>query len=344
MVNSSMVSSMEVGLLDVFHLKRLWSRVMLNRAGLLQDQAHLDEWVLDKIVIFGLGLALEETFHYLYQTAPTFGEFEGWILAKNGGSINQKQIERINAAIAGTIHRESLQEAHLVEFSEPALSEEDLSFWEENGYVVVHDAVSRESCKVAEEAVWEFLAMSPDEPETWYQRSSDHGIMVQFFHHQALQSNRRSPRIHKAFAQLWGTVDLWTTVDRVSFNPPERPGWRFPGPRLHWDTSLDLPIPFGVQGLLYLTDTVATQGAFTCVPGFHRRIADWLKGLPPNADPRQADLESLGPVPIAGEAGDLIIWHQALPHGSGPNTACRPRIVQYVYMYPTDEEHRKHWK
>ena len=42
-------------------------------------------------------------------------------------------------------------------------------------------------------------------------------------------------------------------------------------------------------------------------------------------------------------AGDLIIWHKALPHGSRPNSAKRPRIVQYLSMYPTKGE-RQAWK
>ena len=33
------------------------------------------------------------------------------------------------------------------------------------------------------------------------------------------------------------------TADRAGFNPPERPGWRFPGPHLHWDSSIAPPMP-----------------------------------------------------------------------------------------------------
>ncbi|HEY6236367.1 MAG TPA: hypothetical protein VIW69_14810 [Candidatus Elarobacter sp.] len=46
----------------------------------------------------------------------------------------------------------------------------------------------------------------------------------------------------------------------------------------------------------------ADQGAFTCVPGFHRRIASWLAGLPAGTDPRHQNLGALGAVPIAGRA------------------------------------------
>jgi ectoine hydroxylase-related dioxygenase (phytanoyl-CoA dioxygenase family) len=71
------------------------------------------------------------------------------------------------------------------------------------------------------------------------------------------------------------------------------------------------------------------------VPGFHRRIETWLRSLPPGADPRQQDLTALGAAPIAGRAGDLIIWHHALPHGSSPNRAKAPRVVQYIRMTPS---------
>jgi ectoine hydroxylase-related dioxygenase (phytanoyl-CoA dioxygenase family) len=180
------------------------------------------------------------------------------------------------------------------------------------------------------------MGANSDDPQTWYKKPGTYGIMLQFFHHPALAANRRSQRIHKAFAQIWGTADLWMTVDRVSFNPPQRDDWHFPGPHLHWDTHLEPPIPFSVSGLLYLTDTSADQGAFRCVPGFHRRIADWIESLPAGTDPRSQDLEQLGAIPIAGRAGDLIIWHKSLPHGSGPNQTTRPRIAQYIAMYPTN--------
>ena len=89
--------------------------------------------------------------------------------------------------------------------------------------------------------------------------------------------------------------------------------------------------------LLYLTDTAADQGAFTCVPGFHNKIDEWIKNLPDGADPKQQNLEALGTIPVQGKAGDLVIWHSALPHSAGINTADKPRVAQYITMTPTGE-------
>jgi ectoine hydroxylase-related dioxygenase (phytanoyl-CoA dioxygenase family) len=96
------------------------------------------------------------------------------------------------------------------------------------------------------------------------------------------------------------------------------------------------PIPFRLQGLLYLTDVQQNSGAFHCVPGFHNKIEDWLSSLPKNANPREIALKELMPEPVLGNAGDFIIWHQALPHCATPNHSNLPRMVQYLTYFPND--------
>lgn len=223
----------------------------------------------------------------------------------------------------------------------PVLSAEDRAFWEENGYVVVRQAVPLENCRAAERAVWEFLEMDPEDPASWYPDPPRRGIMVEIYQHQALWDNRQAPRVHQAFAEIWGTEKLWVSFDRASMNPPERPDWKFPGPYLHWDMSLEMPVRLKVQGVLYLTDTPAEQGAFTCIPGFHRKLEGWLKSLPADTDPRKVVRDLPGATPIGGKAGDLVIWHSALPHGSRPNSARRPRMAQYITMSPAREENEE---
>jgi ectoine hydroxylase-related dioxygenase (phytanoyl-CoA dioxygenase family) len=210
---------------------------------------------------------------------------------------------------------------------------------------VLHDAVTPDQCHAAAQAVYGFLGADPSDPETWYHNPSGHTIWVSLLRHPAFSANRESPRIHAAFAQLWGRTDLWMSVDQGGFNPPERPGWPFPGPHLHWDVSIAQPVPLGMQGILYLTDTAADQGAFTCVPGFHRRLAGWLSDLPPDSDPRAAAvLSALPAIPVAGRAADLVIWHHALPHGSSPNRSNRPRVAQYIKMLPSQWDINPVWR
>lgn len=330
----------ETGLLGVRQLKRLWAAALAARAGRpVTDRVELQ---LNHLILDALGLGLQQAQEYLIQRAPGFAEFERWILATTGG-VDAAQVARINAVVTGGDYPESVRrQLAAIEAMPPVLSADDLAHWAEHGYVIVPDAVPEDSRHAATEAIWQRVNGQPDNPDTWY-APNDHGIMVQFFQHPAFTANRRSPRIHKAFAQLWGTADLWVTTDRAGFNAPERPGHLFRGPDLHWDVSLVRPIPFGTQGILYLTDTLPEQGAFTCVPGFQRRIDAWLDRLPPGRNPRQEDLHALGSRPIAGRAGDLVIWDHKLPHGSRPNRSTQPRIVQYVNMYPTRRDERVEW-
>ncbi len=339
--DTSLAAPTEVGALGVLQLKRLWSRAAAARAG--RPVRDVAEQHLEHLVTDALGLGFEQTQQYLMQRAPTFEEFERWIVATTGG-VEPEQVARINAAVRGEEPPAATRRRlAAIDALPPVLTADDLAHWEEHGYVIVPDAVPEETRAAAERAIWAHLGARPAEPDSWYV-PNDHGIMVQLFQHEAFTANRRSPRIHKAFAQLWGTSDLWASTDRVGFNVPERPGWRFHGPDLHWDVSLVQPIPFGTQGILYLTDTPGEQGAFTCVPGFQRRIDAWLDGLPPGADPRREDLHALGSRPIAGRAGDLIIWDHKLPHGSRPNRGTRPRIVQYINLYPTRVQEQEAWR
>ena len=337
---SELAADTDTGTLGIYRLKRYWSRVILARQG-HPVRVSKREHHLDHLVLHATGIGLEQAASFL-GNAPTFEDFEHWIVATTGG-VDPARVARINTAVTAGEYPEDIKRLlAALEASEPVLSEQDIAFWHEHGYVVLHDADAADAADAAAQALWEHLGARPDDPESWYRRT-DHGIMVQYFQHPAFEANRRSRRIHKAFAQLWGTTDLWVTTDRAGFNVPEREGWKFPGPDLHWDVSLKTPIPLGMQGILYLTDTPPEQGAFTLVPGFHRRVGDWLASLPPGADPRRQDLHALGSQPIGGRAGDLIVWHHALPHGSRPNRGTRPRMVQYIAMFPTEVDVQDQW-
>ncbi|TGE25986.1 phytanoyl-CoA dioxygenase [Hymenobacter aquaticus] len=335
-------SSAETGQLNVQHLKRFWALTQAKRRG--QPVALTEQdWRYDNLLLNGLGLPLEETIQYLHGTAPTFDEFEQWVMAKNYGQLAPQQVERLNSIFSGQPYGPALR-AHLreIEAYPDVLSAEDLRFWQQHGYVVVRGAIPRAQAMATEQAVWGALGMQPDNPASWYTLPIGKGIMMDFYHHPTLAANRRVLRIQKAFAQLWQTPDLWTTTDRTSFNPPETPGFPFQGPRLHWDVSLQQPFHFGTQGLLYLCDTPAEQGAFCCVPGFHRTLESWLAELPAGTDPRRVNLDAQA-VPIAAQAGDFVIWHHLLPHGSSPNRGTYPRIVQYLNMYPVEFRENMAW-
>jgi len=321
----------EMGALQVPHLKRCWSRWMAARQGHAQPGAAAEAH-RTQIVLSALGVGLEQTLQHVLHQAPDFEAFEDWIV-RTAGAPSAATVARLQALVDGTgVVPEEIAQLHAqVDALPPVLSAADLEHWETQGYVIVRQAVSPAGSAAAAQVVWDAVRADPDDAGTWYAHAP-RNVMVQLFQHPAFEANRRSLRIHKAFAQLWGTADLWRSTDRCGFNPPERPGYPYGGQGLHWDVSLHLPIPFSTQGILYLTDTPPEQGALTLLPGFQHRVGDWLAQLPEGANPRVQDLRALKPVPIGAGAGDLIIWHQALPHGPSPNTGAQPRLVQYINL------------
>ena len=233
----------------------------------------------------------------------------------------------------------------------PVFSEHDLAFWEGNGYVVLHNAVPAQQLDNLVEVIWDFLEMDPDNRDDWYKWEpflrvdpqspiSDAG-MVSLYQHQTLWDNRQYPRVYEAFTEILGTERLWVSLDRANMKPPARPDkpeWGHTG-MVHWDVDTSLEtIPFGVQGVLYLTDTAENQGGFQCVPGFHNIFDEWVRTQPPDRDVRFPDLEGLEVKSISGKAGDLLIWDQMLPHGNGHNTSDKPRLAQYITMGAAEED------
>ena len=246
-----------------------------------------------------------------------------------------------------------------------ALTEAQYASWEADGYLVVPDAVPPSITRDIANAVREFVGATDGNRSSWYENTADiynelladgskphHGPcgMVQMYHHSSLWAMRTHPRLHNIFADLYGTRRLYVTVDRAHFKPPadERfPAWSDPGAvhvGLHWDVDTrpsNWPVPYVLQGVIYLDDTTAEQGALRVVPGFHKRFAAWSAAQPANRSaerPEGAAAAALAAeaVPIPASAGSLVVWHSLLPHGPGPNLATRPRISAYVSMLPTE--------
>lgn len=335
--NFQLVEAAAIGKIGITYLKRFWSYIILKKSNQLEVDIMLTESNYINPMLNCLGIGLEPTIQFLYLESPTFEAFEDWII--NNGIISKKLINLFNNAI--------LQQGNSKTYKfpkNPVLNEKDLAHWDKEGYVIIRNAISQNDCQATVQTIYDFINANPSDSSTWYKpHPSKQGIMVQLFRHPTLDKNRLSSRIRTAYQQLWKRNDLMVSLDRVSFNPPETADYHFPGPNLHWDVSIKTPIPFGLQGLLYLSNTLANQGAFTLVPGFQNKIANWLSNLPKGVNPRKEDLIALGAKPIAANAGDFIIWHQALPHGSSPNTSKLPRIVQYINYQPINQEIQNEW-
>jgi ectoine hydroxylase-related dioxygenase (phytanoyl-CoA dioxygenase family) len=300
-------------------LETFWKRI-IHPSSILTATDN-QSWDREIKTLYQLGISMEDTLQFLYIEKPDFETFKNWV-----------------------IKRQRKEEMEFEDLKSDVLSQEDLEFWNKNGYIIVKEAISKKDCEDTQQAIWDYLKMDPDNKQTWYTRHENQkGLMLNFSDHETLNKNRFSPRIRKAYEQLYNTNKIYKTIDKVSFNPPETTGFNFLGSPLHWDTSLSQPITFGLQGLLYLTDCGPDDGAFHCVPGFHNEITLWLNSLEPGEDPREKVIKTLHPKPVIGNAGDFIIWNNTLPHCATPNKGKVPRMVQYLTYLPEDYNASGEW-
>lgn len=229
------------------------------------------------------------------------------------------------------------------------LTEEQWDFWLQNGYVVIPNAVPEENLRAVIDLLWEFEEKKPDDPATWYRqvrreiqmKELRNSGMVEVYNHQTLWDNRQHPRIYQAFVDIWGREDLWVTIDRANLNFPARPGFEFDG-FIHWDIDTSLqPLPVGVQGVLALNDATEEMGGFQCIPDLWRTFDEWVKTQPEDRDPWMPDTTGFEIVKMVAHAGDLLIWDSMLPHGIRANRSDKPRMAQYISMFPATPENEE---
>ncbi len=236
------------------------------------------------------------------------------------------------------------------------LSEEDWTFWVENGFIVIKNAVPKENAQRLADFLWEFEEKDPKDPETWYappraemrMKELGNSGMVEVYNHQYLWDNRQMQRVYDAFVDIWGTEKLWVTIDRCNLNFPVRPEYPFKG-FIHWDYDPETR-PQNVQGVLALADQMdENMGGFQCIPELFRTYDIWKLTQPEDRNRFQPDTSAFEGqfVKVKMEAGDLLIFNSTQPHGIRPNlTKDKVRIAQYISMMPAEEDNeaQRQWR
>ena len=142
--------------------------------------------------------------------------------------------------------------------------------------------------------------MDEKDPESWYTMADvaegeklphNPGGMVEIYQTQSLWNNRQWPRVHAAFAQIWGTEDLWVSNDRASMKPPTRadkPDWDNDG-FIHWDSNpAEGKVKFAVQarGCTIVGPSSMPHALANAVLCDHRRIHEsCIYRVAPNCGP-----------------------------------------------------------
>mmetsp|Transcript_14464 Transcript_14464/g.21317 ORF Transcript_14464/g.21317 Transcript_14464/m.21317 type:complete len:340 (+) Transcript_14464:16-1035(+) len=179
---------------------------------------------------------------------------------------------------------------------------------------------------------------------------------------------RTHPVIRQVFANIFGTDELVTSIDRWgamrgsvgvptqqedgSISYQDHPEWR-KNLELHWDMN-----PFAYaqekkvgacqhryQALVAVLDNPKEVGGLRVVPGSHRHYLEEWAGR--NKVPKGYSLTSPHSVKLPGDdpaqhlsqkipikAGDMVVFDSRLLHGTFQNESQSMRLVQYIRMMP----------
>ncbi len=139
-------------------------------------------WTHEIEYLYKRGVGIDEALHYLYFEKPSIEEFEQW--------VNEKETKLVpSVAEVGNV-----------------LNDEELTFFETNGYIILSNAISKADCAATQQVIWEFLGMHPEQPETWYQsHPQQRGMMVNFFDHPLLEKTelqQESKKLSNSYISL----------------------------------------------------------------------------------------------------------------------------------------------
>jgi ectoine hydroxylase-related dioxygenase (phytanoyl-CoA dioxygenase family) len=243
------------------------------------------------------------------------------------------------------------------------LTDEQLQFLDENGYVVIPNLISKNLC---EQIVREATKRAPDvlgvdmkREETW-KKLVKHGC-VNIWNLPSLYILRQHPELYSVFAQLLKTHRLAVSIDRIGLKSPSK------NPEEAKKTNADLPLhndlnmwhsdpsfPY-FQGGLCLKDCPEGGGGFFCIPKFHKRenFEAYMKkvesgqfGNPrfkiPSAEHMFVQFEDIEyakqhKIEVPLNQGDFIIWNGYLPHNGGVNSLTNHwRWHAFVRFLPLD--------
>ena len=224
----------------------------------------------------------------------------------------------------------------------------------QDGYVRVSGLIPTETVQATHAGLLERMGVSPGDPATWAGRamSTDPNAI-------AFTEPCRTPAIEAAAVELVGSdfipgvtyspfldsqgvspAILHGFIPVLSFPKPGSPSFEPPTSGYHIDGMHAVtvwPEKFFLVVFAYLSDTADYGGATTVRPGSHRQVFEhWLAtGDPGNTAP--PDLPYADPVPLPGEAGDVIFMHYLLVHSGSANFADHIRVGLNTAVMPDPE-------
>ena len=216
------------------------------------------------------------------------------------------------------------------------LTDDQLSFYDANGYLLIRGFIGAEEAAALRTEVHAISARQGPTNATWSSVSGqgtklEHSHDVQF-RSAAFARLLVDDRLTDVFTSLIGP-NVQLHHNKMFIKPPER-GSPFP---MHQDYGY-----FPHRGnsmtaaILHLDRAPDVKGCVRVYPGSHKLGPLEAVGQDHHVDTDRFPLD--GATPIEAEAGDLLVFNYLTVHGSGLNTSDEPRTTWLVQVRDPEDE------
>ncbi|WWC91493.1 uncharacterized protein L201_006439 [Kwoniella dendrophila CBS 6074] len=239
---------------------------------------------------------------------------------------------------------------------------------ERDGYVVVPNVISKESCEDFQKSAWEWLESFPygfnrNDKSTWTSEHLPYGVTGGLYnrysvnHEDFVWKIRTEPAIIKIFEQIWGTQDLIASFDGMNASLPindksGRTDIKATSPWPHIDQNPRNVNRFELyQGIANLSSNGPQDGGLCVLKGshkLHQEYFDSINGFKLDQDAGEKEngynykVEEMDwfkgkgceEIKICANAGDLILWDSRTIHWNASPTGEQTRFVTYVCYCP----------
>jgi hypothetical protein len=216
-----------------------------------------------------------------------------------------------------------------------SLSVEQVSHYNDQGFVLVSGLIPDEVSAAAEAAMWRLLGVDPEDPASWAGVKPAH----QVFDSVELLACY-TPSMVAAAAELSGdppeTIRAPETAYAINVFPTDGE-WEWPRP--HIDHAIQehghktFPRAFRIAAMTFLSDVEQHGGGTVVWPGSHKVLESLAKRDPVkyemmwslNQELARLDLGS--PLEVTPKRGDVLFYSYLCAHAGSRNTNPRPRLA-----------------
>ena len=234
------------------------------------------------------------------------------------------------------------------------LSKQQLTQFEEEGYLLLSGLIPQETVEKAEAAMWNMMGMEADNPDSWGHFKRPH---LAGFYMERMSSGNRIELFGVTQPDVLAccTSDYLIVLKQLASRYPEVPHckdprpdgiwalnqfpvsteWKRPSPHLDGDFRdfrLD-PGTFRATSLTYLTDANSHGGTTVIWPEGPQRIREFRKKNPEFSN-HVRDVRALfpemdlgEPMEVVAKQGDVLFFHHLLPHSGTMNVGAVPRFA-----------------